>query len=91
VASARRAEPHLHGRLLGHAADQWQLGGAIYTDGAAYDLNVTGTVMRDNTAREGGGGIFFVVNSGGGTPARRGQLHDRVTPQVCAFKARDIS
>jgi predicted outer membrane repeat protein len=32
-------------------------GGAIYTDGAACDLNVTGTVMRGNTAREGGGGI----------------------------------
>jgi hypothetical protein len=42
-------------------------GGAIYTDGTGYDLDVTGTVMRDNTAREGGGGIFFVVNSGGGT------------------------
>jgi hypothetical protein len=42
-------------------------GGAIYTDGAQYDLSITGTVMRDNTAREGGGGIFFVVNSGGGT------------------------
>ncbi|HEX3513162.1 MAG TPA: hypothetical protein VHT26_04070 [Trebonia sp.] len=41
-------------------------GGAIYTDGNQYNLNVTGTVMRDNTAREGGGGIFFVVNSGGG-------------------------
>jgi hypothetical protein len=42
-------------------------GGAIYTDGAAYDLTINGTVMRDNTAREGGGGIFFVVDSGGGT------------------------
>jgi hypothetical protein len=42
-------------------------GGAIYTDGNQYDLSVSGTVMRDNTAREGGGGIFFVVNSGGGT------------------------
>jgi hypothetical protein len=42
-------------------------GGAIYTDGTGYDLTVTGTVMRDNTAREGGGAIFFVVNSGGGT------------------------
>jgi hypothetical protein len=42
-------------------------GGAIYTDGNQYDLTITGTVMRDNTAREGGGGIFFVVNSGGGT------------------------
>jgi hypothetical protein len=42
-------------------------GGAIYTDGNSYDLTVAGTVMRDNTAREGGGGIFFVVNAGGGT------------------------
>ncbi len=42
-------------------------GGAVYTDGNQYDLSVAGTVMRDNTAREGGGGIFFVVNSGGGT------------------------
>ena len=42
-------------------------GGAIYTDGNQYDLSITGTVMRDNIAREGGGGIFFVVDSGGGT------------------------
>jgi hypothetical protein len=42
-------------------------GGAIYTDGTGYNLSVTGSVLRDNTAREGGGGIFFVVNSGGGT------------------------
>ena len=42
-------------------------GGAIYTDGTGYNLSITSTVLRDNTAREGGGGIFFVVNSGGGT------------------------
>ena len=42
-------------------------GGAIYTDGDQYNLSITGAVMRDNTAREGGGGIFFVVDSGGGT------------------------
>jgi hypothetical protein len=42
-------------------------GGAIYTDGTGYDLDISGTVIRDNSAREGGGGIFFVVNSGGGT------------------------
>jgi len=42
-------------------------GGAIYTDGNAYNLTVSGTVMGGNTAREGGGGIFFVVNAGGGT------------------------
>jgi hypothetical protein len=42
-------------------------GGAIYTDGDQYNLSVAGTVMRGNTAREGGGGIFFVVNAGGGS------------------------
>jgi len=42
-------------------------GGAIYTDGAAYNLLVDGTAMSGNTANEGGGAIFFVVNSGGGT------------------------
>jgi len=42
-------------------------GGAIYTDGNAYDLTVAGTIIRGNTAREGGGAIFFVVNAGGGT------------------------
>jgi len=41
-------------------------GGAVYTDGAGYDLLIDGTTMRDNTAREGGGAIFFVVNYGGG-------------------------
>src|SRR5579863_7221340 len=35
-------------------------GGAIYTDGNAYDLPISGTVLRGNTAREGGGGIYFV-------------------------------
>jgi hypothetical protein len=52
-------------------------GGAIYTDGNQYDLAISGTVMRDNTAREGGGGIFFVVNSGGGTlRIESSTLHD---------------
>ena len=46
-------------------------GGAIYTDGDGYNLLIDGTVMHDNTAREGGGGIFFVVNADGGA------LHDR--------------
>jgi hypothetical protein len=42
-------------------------GGAIYTDGDHYNLVIDGTVMSDNSAREGGGAIFFVVNGGGGT------------------------
>jgi hypothetical protein len=41
-------------------------GGAIYNDGENYDTLVAGTVMRDNTAREGGGAIFYVVNAGWG-------------------------
>lgn len=42
-------------------------GGAIYTDGNHYNLIIDGTLMRDNTAREGGGAIFFVVDAQGGT------------------------
>jgi Chlamydia polymorphic membrane protein (Chlamydia_PMP) repeat len=36
-------------------------GGAIYTDGDTYNLIIDGTIIRDNSAREGGGGIFCVV------------------------------
>ncbi len=42
-------------------------GGAIYTDGNSYNLVIAGTVMRYNSAREGGGAIFFVVDGGPGT------------------------
>jgi hypothetical protein len=42
-------------------------GGAIYTDGDGYNLIIDDTVMRDNSAREGGGAIFFVVDADGGT------------------------
>jgi len=42
-------------------------GGAIYTDGDSYNLVIAGTIMRDNSAREGGGAIFYVVDSGAGT------------------------
>jgi hypothetical protein len=41
-------------------------GGAIYNDGDDYDTLVAGTIMRDNTAREGGGAVFFVVDGGWG-------------------------
>lgn len=44
-------------------------GGAIYNDGNTFTLSVCGTVMRDNTAKEGGGAIFFVSND------RSGALH----------------
>jgi hypothetical protein len=42
-------------------------GGAIYNDGADYNTCIAGTVMRNNSAREGGGAIFYVVDSGWGT------------------------
>ena len=42
-------------------------GGAIYTDGDGYNLLIDGSVMKGNTAREGGGAIFFVVDADGGT------------------------
>jgi len=43
-------------------------GGAICTDGNGYVVDIAGTLIEDNHAREGGGGIFFVSND------RSGQL-----------------
>jgi hypothetical protein len=42
-------------------------GGAIYADGNGYSLLIGGSVLKDNTANEGGGAIFFVVDADGGT------------------------
>jgi polymorphic membrane protein len=42
-------------------------GGAIYLDGNRFTLDLAGTVVRDNTAREGGGAVFFVSNDRTGT------------------------
>jgi hypothetical protein len=41
-------------------------GGAIYMDGTDDNGLIAGTVMRDNSAREGGGAVFDVVDSGWG-------------------------
>jgi len=43
-------------------------GGAIYTDGASYNLNIAGTDIEYNTAKAGGSAIFYVSND------RTGQL-----------------
>jgi hypothetical protein len=37
-------------------------GGAIYTDGDSYDLNIAGTDIEFNTAKAGGSAIFYVSN-----------------------------
>lgn len=38
-------------------------GGTIYSDGDNYNVLIEGTVIRGNSAREGGGGIFFVMDN----------------------------
>ena len=35
-------------------------GGAIYTDGDTYNLNVAGTIIENNSAKAGGSAIFYV-------------------------------
>ena len=38
-------------------------GGAIYLDGNFFTLDLAGSIVRDNSANEGGGAIFFVSNN----------------------------
>ena len=42
-------------------------GGAVYLDGNAIHLDITGSTFTGNHAREGGGAIFFVSNDRTGT------------------------
>lgn len=42
-------------------------GGGIYTDGNRFTVRIAGTIMENNTAREGGGAVFFVSNNRTGT------------------------
>lgn len=42
-------------------------GGAIYNDGNTFDLQLCGTRIANNSAKEGGGAIFFVSNDRTGT------------------------
>ncbi len=41
-------------------------GGGVYTDGNNYNLVIDATVIRSDSAREGGGAIFCVVDNGQG-------------------------
>jgi hypothetical protein len=41
-------------------------GGAVYLDGRDDNVLIAGTVMDDDSAREGGGGVFDVVDTGWG-------------------------
>jgi hypothetical protein len=70
-------------RAIGHGANPAKpgtpgggSGGAIYTDGDRYTVKVTGTVIRDNHANEGGGAIFYVSNDHTGTlTIKNSKLH----------------
>lgn len=42
-------------------------GGAIYTDGNRFTVELVDTVIEDNRANEGGGAVFFVSNDRSGT------------------------
>jgi len=41
-------------------------GGGVYTDGNNYNLVINDTVIRSDSAREGGGAIFCVIDNGQG-------------------------
>ena len=42
-------------------------GGAIYTDGNRFTVEIRNSVIEDNHANEGGGAVFFVSNDRTGT------------------------
>jgi hypothetical protein len=42
-------------------------GGAIYLDGDNFTIRISGTVIENNDAKEGGGAVFFVSNDRTGT------------------------
>jgi hypothetical protein len=51
-------------------------GGAVYLDGTNDKVLIAGTVMSDNSARQGGGAVFDVVDRGSGTLTfNQSQLH----------------
>ncbi len=52
-------------------------GGAIYNDGNRFELNVCGSEVTDNSAREGGGAIFFVSNDRSGNMSIRNSVMKR--------------
>ena len=61
-------------------------GGAIYLDGTDDNVLIAGTVMDDNSAREGGGAVFDVVDTGwGALTFNESHLHHDVSGQFQTF------
>ena len=61
-------------------------GGAIYLDGKDDNVLIAGTVMENNSAREGGGAVFDVVDSGyGALTFNESHLHHNISGQFQTF------
>jgi hypothetical protein len=61
-------------------------GGSVYLDGRDDNALIAGTVMDDNTAREGGGAVFDVVDSGwGALTFNQSHLGNNVSGQFQTF------
>ena len=61
-------------------------GGAIYLDGKNNNLLIAGTVMENNSAREGGGAVFDVVNTGwGALTFNESHLHNNISGKFQNF------
>ena len=61
-------------------------GGAVYLDGEDDNVLIAGTVMDDNSAREGGGAVFDAVDSGSGTLTFNGShLHNDISGEFQTF------
>jgi hypothetical protein len=55
-------------------------GGAVYLDGKNDNVGIAGTVMNDNSAREGGGAVLDVVDTGfGALTFNESHLHHNVS------------
>ena len=61
-------------------------GGAIYLDGKNDNVLISGSVMDDNAAREGGGAVFDVVDSGwGALTFNESHLHNDTSGEFQTF------
>ena len=61
-------------------------GGAVYLDGTDDNVLIGGTVMSDNSAREGGGAVFDVVDRGwGALTFNQSHLHQNTSGKFQTF------
>jgi hypothetical protein len=61
-------------------------GGAIYLDGQDDNVLIAGTVMDNNSAREGGGAVFDVVDTGwGALTFNESHLHNDISGEFQTF------